>query len=334
MNTEIINLGFVISSNKLKMDLEKVKAIREWSSLKNIFEVRSFHGLASFYQKFIRNFSGISAQMMDTVKKRHKSFKWTEEVERSFNILKETIMEQLILVLPDFGKTSQVRCDASGVAIGAVLSQDNRLVAYFSEKLNEAKNKYSTYNKEFYAIFQALKKWRQYLEPKEFVLYSDNQALQFITREEKLNQRHAKWIEFMKKKKKIIKHISGNANKVVDALSGRILILQEFQVKTLGFDHLNEMYHSDPDFGETYEACLNPVLRDRSQWVEYLIQDGLLFKGCQLCIPRCSMTKNLLKENHRGGLAEHLLLVFFGVSFPPLQGMLVILKYRFFYVHP
>jgi hypothetical protein len=62
----------------------------------------------------------------------------------------------------------------------------------------------------------------------------------------------------------VIKHISRNANKVVDALRRRILILQEFQVKTLGFDHLNEMYHSDPYFGQAYEACVNPVLRDRS----------------------------------------------------------------------
>jgi hypothetical protein len=77
------------------------------------------------------------------------------------------------------------------------LSQDNRHVAYFSEKLNETKRKYSTYDKEFYAIIQALKKWRHYLVPQEFVLYSDNQDLQFITRKEKLNQRHAKWVEFM-----------------------------------------------------------------------------------------------------------------------------------------
>jgi hypothetical protein len=85
-----------------------------------------------------------------------------------------------------------VRCDAIGIAIEAVLSQDNRPVAYFSEKLNDTKEKYSTYDKEFYAVIQDLKKWRHYLIPKEFLLYSDNQDLQFITRQEKLNQRHAK----------------------------------------------------------------------------------------------------------------------------------------------
>jgi hypothetical protein len=77
----------------------------------------------------------------------------------------------------------------------------------------------------------------------------------------------------------VIKHIYGNANKVVDALSRRCLILQEFQVKTLGFEHLKEMYCDDPDFKEAYEACENIVLRDRSQWTEYLIQYALLFKG-------------------------------------------------------
>jgi hypothetical protein len=85
--------------------------------------------------------------MMDTVKKRHKYFKWIEEAKKIFNILKEKITKQPILVLPDFGKTFQVRCDVSGVAIGAILSQDNRNVAYFSEKMNDTKKKYSTYDK-------------------------------------------------------------------------------------------------------------------------------------------------------------------------------------------
>ena len=119
--------------------------------------------------------------MMDTVKKRHKYFHWTEEAEKSFNLLKKKITKQPILVLPDFSKTFQVKCDASGFAIGAVLSQDDRPIAYFSEKLNEAKIKYSTYDKEFYTVIQALKKWRHYLVPKEFVLYSDNHSLQFVT---------------------------------------------------------------------------------------------------------------------------------------------------------
>jgi hypothetical protein len=181
MKTKLIYLGFVISSDKLRMDPDKVEVIKNWPSPKSIFEVRSFHGLDSYYQKFIRNFSGISALMMETVKKRHKSFHWTEEAEQSFNLLKRKITEQPILVLLDFKMTFQVKCDARGFAIGESFSQEDRLITYFSKKLNEAKVKYSMYDKDFYAIIQALKKWRHYLIPKEFVLYSDNHALQFVT---------------------------------------------------------------------------------------------------------------------------------------------------------
>jgi hypothetical protein len=90
------------------MDPENVKEIKEWPSPRSMFEVRSFHGLASFYRNFIRNFSGICAPMMDIVKKRHKYFKWKNEAERSFNILKEKITERPIMVLPNFEKTFQV----------------------------------------------------------------------------------------------------------------------------------------------------------------------------------------------------------------------------------
>jgi hypothetical protein len=136
-------------------------------------------------------------------------------------------------------------------------------------------------------------------------LYSDNHALQFITRHQKLNQRHVKWVEFMHNFTFVINHISGSTNKVVDALSRRCLIMQEFEVETLGFEHLKEMYREDPNFKEAYEACENHLLRDISQWMEYSIQDGLLFKGSQLCILKCLMRDNPLKENHSGGLDGH-----------------------------
>jgi hypothetical protein len=87
------------------MDQEKVKSIKEWSSPKSVFEVRSFHGLEIFYRNFIRDFSGICVPMMDTLKKKHKYFKWTEEAERRFNILKEKITERPIVFLPNFEKT-------------------------------------------------------------------------------------------------------------------------------------------------------------------------------------------------------------------------------------
>jgi hypothetical protein len=92
---------------------------------------------------------------------------------------------------------------------------------------------------------------------------------------------------------------------VADALSRVSLILQEFQVNVVGFDGMKEMYKDDVDFKDAYAVCENPVSRDKTPWLDYMIQEGLLFKGSKLCIPRCSMRENLLKEKHSGGLAGH-----------------------------
>ena len=91
----------------------------------------------------------------------------------------------------------QVDCDASGTTILAILSQEGRPIAYFSDKLNDEKRKYSIYDQEFYVIVQALKKWRHYLLPKEFVLYTNHQALKYLNSQGKLNQRYLKWVEFL-----------------------------------------------------------------------------------------------------------------------------------------
>ena len=84
------------------------------------------------------------------------------------------------MALPDFSKVFQVECDASGSVIRAALSQEDKPIPLFSENLNDSKRKYYVYNQEFYAIVQALKKWRHYLIPKEFVLYTDHKALQYL----------------------------------------------------------------------------------------------------------------------------------------------------------
>ena len=122
MKTELVYLGFVISRDGLKMDPKKVQAIIDWPSPRNIFEVRRFHGLASFYRKFLKNFSGICASIVETIKKDRYPFQWMIEAERSFYFLKKKITEKLVLKLPEFKHPFQVKCGASGVAIRFLLS--------------------------------------------------------------------------------------------------------------------------------------------------------------------------------------------------------------------
>ena len=159
------------------MDPKKVKAILEWPTLENVSEVRSFHGLASFYKKIIKNFSVVCNAMTETMRGDKKEFKWTHRADKSFETMKQKVVELPVLALSNFNKVFQVECDASSNAIGVLLSQEGKSVAFFSEKLNDARRKYSMCDQEFYAIVQALKKWRHYLIPKEFVLSTNHKAL-------------------------------------------------------------------------------------------------------------------------------------------------------------
>ncbi|XP_074288672.1 uncharacterized protein LOC141613826 [Silene latifolia] len=124
-------------------------------------------------------------------------FVWTPSAQKAFEEVKTKLCSGPVLALPNFEKLFEVECDASGVGIGDVLIQEKRPIAYFSEKLGGARLNYSTYDKEFYAIVRALEHWSHYLRPKPFVLHSDHEALKHIHGQQKLNIRHAKWVEFL-----------------------------------------------------------------------------------------------------------------------------------------
>jgi hypothetical protein len=147
------------------VDEAKVAAIKEWPTPKTISQVRSFHGLASFYRRFVKDFSTKAAPLNELTKK-GVVFKWGEPQENAFQELKKRLTEELLLMLPDFTRTFEVECDASGIGIGGVLMQEVKPIAYFSEKLGGAQLNYSVYDKELYASVRVLETWQHYLWPK------------------------------------------------------------------------------------------------------------------------------------------------------------------------
>ena len=121
--------------------------------------------------------------------------------------------------IANFDKVFQVECDASMVRIGTVLSQDNRPVAFFNEKVCEARNKQSAYELEFVAVVRTLKHWEHYLIQREFILYTDHQALKHIISQVSINRMHARWVAYIQRFHFTLKHKSGVTNKVADAFS-------------------------------------------------------------------------------------------------------------------
>jgi len=103
----VVFLGFIISSKGISVDEEKVKTIREWSIPKNANEVRSFHGLASFYRRFVKNLSSLVAPLNELVKK-NVVFKWTDVHEKAFNLLKDKLTNAPFLCLPNFDKAFEI----------------------------------------------------------------------------------------------------------------------------------------------------------------------------------------------------------------------------------
>jgi hypothetical protein len=139
--------------------------------------------------------------------------------------LKDKLTHAPLLQLPDFQKVFELECDASGIGLGAVLLQEGKPIAYFSEKLSGASLRYSTYGKELYALVRTLQTCQHYLWPREFIIHSDHEALKHIRTQTNLNHHHASWVEFIESFPYIIKHKNRKENVIADALSRRYTML-------------------------------------------------------------------------------------------------------------
>nr|KYP30953.1 Retrovirus-related Pol polyprotein from transposon 17.6 [Cajanus cajan]KYP35465.1 Retrovirus-related Pol polyprotein from transposon 17.6 [Cajanus cajan] len=173
-------LGFIVGKERVHVESEKIKAIQDWPTLKSVRDVRIFRGLASYYRRFVKDFSTLASPLNELVKK-DVPFLRGEAQEKAFKILKEKLTNAPILALPYFDHTFELECDASGLGIGAVLLQGGHPIAYFSEKLHGTNLNYPTYDKELYALIRALQVWEHYLVSKEFVIHTDHESLKYLS---------------------------------------------------------------------------------------------------------------------------------------------------------
>jgi hypothetical protein len=159
-------LGHYISANGIEVDDRKVKAIRDWIPPINLTELRSFLGLANYYRRFVKHFSSLAAPLTKLLQK-DVSFSWEKGQQEAFEALKDKLTTAPVLLIPNPEKPFLVTTDASDIAIGAVISQNNgkgdQPVAFESRKLSPAEQNYPTHEKELLAVIHAIKVWRSYL---------------------------------------------------------------------------------------------------------------------------------------------------------------------------
>jgi len=199
---EIQYLGHIVGVDGIKPDPKKVKAVAEWDSPKTIFDVRSFLGFTNYFRRYIDDYAELTLPLLELTSgniSRRKSANvpvfWKPHHQKAFDALKQALVSAPTLKLPDLNKPFQVITDASDFALGAILLQDGRPVAYESRKLSSAEQNYHTTDKELLAVVHALSIWRCYLEGSTFKVITDHNPLTYLSTQATLSRRQARWAE-------------------------------------------------------------------------------------------------------------------------------------------
>ncbi|KAL0159635.1 hypothetical protein M9458_043360, partial [Cirrhinus mrigala] len=219
-------LGFVISSQGVAMDPQKLEVVRSWPLPTSLKQLQRFLGFANFYQRFIQGFSATAAPLTALTKPSRGEFQLTPEAIQAFKKLCLLFTTAPVLIHPNSTKPFVVEVDASDVGVGAVLSQrgpDEKLhpCSFFSRKFNPTQQRYGVGDRELLAIKWALEEWRHWLQggSDPFTVWTDHQNLTVIRQTKQLNPRQARWALFFEHFHFHLSYRPGSKNAKADAIS-------------------------------------------------------------------------------------------------------------------
>ena len=217
-------LGYTVGHGCVKPQAQKVEKIRDWPQPRTKKQVKSFLGLLSYYQKFIKNYSTIAAPLYDLTRQRNpNTVRWTPETQAAFDTLKAILCEEPVLISPDFNKPFVLHTDASATGLGAVLAQivdgDEHPVTYISRKLLKHERNYATVEKECLAIKWAVHHLRYYLWGRSFTLATDHAPLRWMATNKDKNDRVTRWFLELQNYHFKVEHRPGSRMAHADALS-------------------------------------------------------------------------------------------------------------------
>ena len=204
-------LGHVIDSQGLQVDPSKIVAVKDWATPTNPTEICQFLELAGYYRRFIEGFSKIARPLTKLTQKNQK-YEWGTKQKSAFQMLKQKLCSAPILALPEGIDNFVVYCDASHKGLGAVLMQNEKVIAYASRQLKTHEKNYTTHDLELGVVVFALKIWRHYLYGTKCTVFTDHQSLQYILDQKELNMRQRRWLELLSDYDCKIKYHPGKAN--------------------------------------------------------------------------------------------------------------------------
>lgn len=226
---EISFLGFTINKFGIKPLESKVSIIRNFPQPTTISALKRFLGMINFYRRFIPHAAHSQVPLLECCKGNKKNDQtlvdWTPQRLTAFQECKDKLANATLLVHPSTNAPLSIEVDASAFAIGGVVHQySNDLwqpLAFFSKKLNSTQQKYSTYDRELYSIYSAIKHFRCILEGQVFTIFTDQKPLTTVFQQsnEKATPRQFRYLDFISQFSTDIRHISGKDNVVADTLS-------------------------------------------------------------------------------------------------------------------
>jgi hypothetical protein len=319
-------LGHMISKDGITACDDKVKAIREWPVPKKLTDLRKFLGLTSYYRRYVKNYAKITAPLTRLSKKDVPFVMGIKELE-AFETLKKKMTAAPVLRVPDPKLPFIVTTDASDVAIGAVLEQEEngavKPVAYHSKVLSPAERKWSTYEKEMFAIAEAIRVWDTLLRCVKFDVYTDHQPLKYFKTQKPRTRRMDNYIDLVAEYEFDVHYKPGRKNVVADALSRRTcedVAAELMHISATPPDELMEQlragYGQDAFFSKVLAAFRGegtPETSQQRKWrrqFRYVEEERLLYEvrahTPRLCIPNApGLRMALIWEHHDAPSGGH-----------------------------
>jgi hypothetical protein len=228
-------LSHVISEEGVVVDPDKIKAIMDWPTPKDVSGIRSFMVLTGYYRRFIKGFSKIGFPIT-YIQKKGVKFIWKSECEEIFQELKYLLTNAHVLKIADPKKNFLLCIDSYKEGLEGVVVQEGHVILYEYKKLNEHEVNFLTHDMELAAIVHALKMWRHYLLGRRFVLMTNHSGLRYLFDQPKLNVRQARWVALLREFDFEIKHIKGKENRVDGALSRSMKVVHLVALRTTESD--------------------------------------------------------------------------------------------------
>ena len=309
-------LGHVVSREGVAPNEQKIISITNYPVPKNVKEVSSFLGLASYYRKFIRAFAE-KAHSLTKLTRKNVAWEWGNEQKEAFKCIQNCLTSKPLLRYPDFTREFIVYTDASGYGIGAVLAQVQRLphsedtgsvssdqevvIAYSSKHLNDREAKWSTTEKEAFAIIHAIDVFKPYLYGRKFTVITDHKPLEWLMTKVEPSGRLARWALKIQEYDIVIGYRSGKTNQNADCLS-RVPIPTIAVITLQQNDDWADAQRNDEFCTSMFEKI------DKGIETDYMIDPDTLIlvdKQGRLVVPDAKV-REIVEMNHDHMLAGHL----------------------------